>query len=56
MDAVTTVPIPVNEPVRDYAPGSSEREALLTELARIGADVCPARAITVITRPATERG
>ena len=38
MDAVTTVPIPVNEPVRDYAPGSSEREALLTELARIGGE------------------
>ena len=35
MDAVTTVPTPVNEPVRGYAPGSAERarlEAKLTEL------------------------
>jgi 1-pyrroline-5-carboxylate dehydrogenase len=35
MDAVTTVPSPVNEPVRGYAPGSAERESLrrrLTEL------------------------
>ncbi|TYB48278.1 L-glutamate gamma-semialdehyde dehydrogenase [Actinomadura chibensis] len=28
MDAVTTVPEPVNEPVRGYAPGSGERAAL----------------------------
>lgn len=28
MDAVTSVPTPVNEPVRSYAPGSSERNAL----------------------------
>jgi 1-pyrroline-5-carboxylate dehydrogenase len=28
MDAVTTVPPPVNEPVRTYAPGSAERAAL----------------------------
>jgi 1-pyrroline-5-carboxylate dehydrogenase len=36
MDAVTQVPAPRNEPVRDYAPGSPERTALqqrLTELA-----------------------
>ncbi|SDY82312.1 delta-1-pyrroline-5-carboxylate dehydrogenase [Modestobacter sp. DSM 44400] len=36
MDAVTQVPAPRNEPVRDYAPGSPERSALqqrLTELA-----------------------
>ena len=36
MDAVTTVPDPVNEPVKDYAPGSPERaelETALTELA-----------------------
>ena len=36
MDAVFTVPDPRNEPVRDYAPGSPERESLkrrLTELA-----------------------
>ena len=28
MDAVTNVPPPVNEPVSDYAPGSSERTEL----------------------------
>jgi 1-pyrroline-5-carboxylate dehydrogenase len=36
MDAVTSVPTPVNEPVRQYAPGSAERarlEARLKELA-----------------------
>jgi 1-pyrroline-5-carboxylate dehydrogenase len=36
MDAVTQVPAPRNEPVKDYAPGSPERAALqqrLTELA-----------------------
>ena len=38
MDASTTVPTPVNEPVRDYAPGSAEREALLSELARMGGE------------------
>ncbi|MGC1287843.1 MAG: 1-pyrroline-5-carboxylate dehydrogenase, partial [Streptosporangiaceae bacterium] len=27
-DAVTNVPVPVNEPVRQYAPGSAERAAL----------------------------
>ncbi len=35
MDAVTAVPAPVNEPVRDYAPGSRERaelEAALNDL------------------------
>ena len=36
MDAVTNVPIPVNEPVRTYAPGSQDRtslEAKIKELA-----------------------
>ncbi|HEU4913537.1 MAG TPA: 1-pyrroline-5-carboxylate dehydrogenase, partial [Actinomycetes bacterium] len=28
MDAVTQVPAPVNEPVRQYAPGSAERAEL----------------------------
>src|SRR5262249_62009392 len=28
MDAVPNVPLPVNEPVRTYAPGSTERAAL----------------------------
>jgi 1-pyrroline-5-carboxylate dehydrogenase len=35
VDAVTSVPTPVNEPVRDYAPGSPERAALQGELARM---------------------
>jgi 1-pyrroline-5-carboxylate dehydrogenase len=34
MDAVTLPPVPRNEPVLDYAPGSSERAALAAELAR----------------------
>lgn len=35
MDAVTVVPIPGNEPVHGYAPGSPERERLLGKLAEI---------------------
>ncbi|GGB85115.1 1-pyrroline-5-carboxylate dehydrogenase [Knoellia flava TL1] len=36
MDAVTHVPAPINEPVRDYAPGSPERAALEVALAEVG--------------------
>ncbi|MEO6205126.1 MAG: L-glutamate gamma-semialdehyde dehydrogenase [Mycobacteriales bacterium] len=39
MDAVTAVPLPTNEPVRSYAPGSAERaslEARLKDLAAAG--------------------
>ncbi len=32
MDAITDVPLPVNEPVHDYAPGSGERARLTTAL------------------------
>jgi 1-pyrroline-5-carboxylate dehydrogenase len=32
VDAITRIPQPVNEPVHDYAPGSPERERLVTEL------------------------
>ena len=32
MDAVTAVPVPVNEPVHSYAPGSRERTVLTSEL------------------------
>jgi 1-pyrroline-5-carboxylate dehydrogenase len=42
MDAVTRVPVPVNEPVGDYAPGSAERaavEAALAELASTKIDL-----------------
>lgn len=32
MEAITQVPTPVNEPVRSYAPGTSERASLKSEL------------------------
>ncbi|MFD4291912.1 L-glutamate gamma-semialdehyde dehydrogenase [Rhodococcus sp. NPDC058505] len=35
MDAVTSVPSPVNEPVHSYAPGSRERTILASELAEL---------------------
>jgi 1-pyrroline-5-carboxylate dehydrogenase len=35
MDALTSVPIPINEPVRSYAPGSAERASLETRLKEI---------------------
>jgi 1-pyrroline-5-carboxylate dehydrogenase len=38
VDAITVVPGPVNEPVRSYAPGSSERVAIEAELAELAAD------------------
>ncbi|MQY07075.1 L-glutamate gamma-semialdehyde dehydrogenase [Actinomadura macrotermitis] len=36
MDAVTNVPVPVNEPVKGYAPGSPERAALEARLKELG--------------------
>src|SRR5690348_7491347 len=33
LDAIVTPPIPVNEPILSYAPGSPERAALKAELA-----------------------
>ena len=38
MDAVTTPPAPVNEPVLDYAPGSPERASLELALVQIGGE------------------
>jgi 1-pyrroline-5-carboxylate dehydrogenase len=38
MDAVFAVPEPRNEPVRDYAPGSAERDRLQRRLAELAAD------------------
>jgi 1-pyrroline-5-carboxylate dehydrogenase len=35
MDAVTQVPVPANEPVRSYAPGSPERDGLTAKLAEL---------------------
>ncbi|MHA6623385.1 L-glutamate gamma-semialdehyde dehydrogenase [Pseudonocardia sp. DLS-67] len=36
MDAITSTPVPRNEPVRDYAPGSPERTSLRAALAQMG--------------------
>src|SRR5947209_7591135 len=38
MDAVTTIPEPVNEPVRHYAPGSPERASLERRLKELAAE------------------
>src|SRR5258705_588951 len=38
MDALFTVPEPYNEPVRLYAPGSTERESLRDRLSALGAE------------------
>lgn len=38
MDAITDVPLPANEPVRDYAPGSDERTRLVAALKSVAAD------------------
>ncbi len=38
MDAVTNVPLPVNEPVQQYAPGSPERAAVAAALADLAKD------------------
>ncbi|WP_131736356.1 L-glutamate gamma-semialdehyde dehydrogenase [Actinomadura roseirufa] len=38
MDAVTNVPVPVNEPVKGYAPGSGERAALEAKIKEMGAE------------------
>ncbi|MFZ2504217.1 MAG: L-glutamate gamma-semialdehyde dehydrogenase [Nocardioides sp.] len=35
MDAITSTPVPINEPTLDYAPGSRERAAVVAELARL---------------------
>ncbi|ANW66247.1 1-pyrroline-5-carboxylate dehydrogenase [Mycobacterium sp. djl-10] len=37
MDAITAVPPPANEPVHDYAPGSAERDRLITALSELTA-------------------
>ena len=38
MDAITSVPAPVNEPVRGYAPGSAERESLQRRIAELAGE------------------
>ncbi|KJY30354.1 aldehyde dehydrogenase family protein, partial [Streptomyces sp. NRRL S-495] len=41
MDAVTDVPVPGNEPVLGYAPGSPERERLVRRLDELAAEPVP---------------
>ncbi|MGH3275982.1 MAG: L-glutamate gamma-semialdehyde dehydrogenase [Streptosporangiaceae bacterium] len=38
MDAVTTVPVPLNEPIQGYAPGSPERAALESKLKELAGE------------------
>jgi 1-pyrroline-5-carboxylate dehydrogenase len=38
MDAVTNVPVPANEPVRQYAPGSQERAAVEARIKELSAE------------------
>jgi 1-pyrroline-5-carboxylate dehydrogenase len=38
MDAITHPPVPVNEPIRSYAPGSAERESVATALDDLGSE------------------
>ena len=38
MDAVTNVPVPVNEPIQGYAPGSPERAALETSIKQLAGE------------------
>ncbi|HEU5418401.1 MAG TPA: L-glutamate gamma-semialdehyde dehydrogenase [Streptosporangiaceae bacterium] len=38
MDAVTNVPVPMNEPIKGYAPGSPERAALESKLKELGGE------------------
>ncbi|MDQ2637710.1 MAG: aldehyde dehydrogenase family protein, partial [Actinomycetota bacterium] len=38
MDAITEVPLPVNEPLRDYAPGSGERSRLTETLQTVATE------------------
>ena len=38
MDAVTTVPVPANEPVRNYQPGSHERTALEKKIKQLAGE------------------
>ncbi|MDT5011415.1 MAG: 1-pyrroline-5-carboxylate dehydrogenase [Mycobacterium sp.] len=38
MDAITEVPMPANEPVHEFAPGSPERARLVTALEQLAAD------------------
>src|SRR5882762_5735793 len=39
MDAITNVPVPHNEPVREYAPGSAERSRISAALAAVSSSI-----------------
>ena len=41
MDAVTNVPVPANEPVRQYAPGSPERAAVERKIKELTGEPTP---------------
>ena len=38
MDAITDVPVPANEPIHEYVPGSPERRRLTDQLEALAAD------------------
>ena len=38
MDAITDVPLPANEPIHEYAPGSGERTRLIEALKTVAAE------------------
>ena len=41
LDAATVVPTPINEPIRQYAPGTPERSALEARLKELGSEQVP---------------
>ena len=50
MDAVTNVPLPVNEPVRSHAPGSPERAALENRVKELAGERAELTMIPAIVR------
>ena len=56
MDAVTSVPLPTNEPVRSYAPGSADRASLETKLKELGSADPVALTMTIAGEQLTGAG
>jgi 1-pyrroline-5-carboxylate dehydrogenase len=56
MDALTTVPAPLNEPVRMYAPGSADRASLEAKLKEIGSAGPIDLPMTIAGRPVAGEG
>ena len=54
-NAIATPPAPVNEPVRDYAPGSPERASLRKTLAEMASEEVEVRPWIGLDRPETGR-